>query len=324
MEKIMTDSAKTAIRKPFVEVEKQIEIQKNRNLIITDDEDTKRKIELGNYYNIFNGYKDIFLDNTSSTEKYLSGTTFDEIYNLFLLDRELRSIFMKSILELENSLKSYSARVFSKNYGPYGYLIAKNYDCSTNNKICNVHNLLTRIQAVIGKQLGYSNQMIFHFISVDGQVPIWVLMNKMTIGELSRFFSCLYNKEQDSIAKFFGVSRKDLERYLDNLTYFRNVCAHDERFYNYRTKKPIPDTFIHSALGLPKNKDNNYEKGKTDLFSLLIILKRISEPYVFEAFFDKLCILLRSYLDKIKTVSNEYFLAQMGFPNNWKDILEIS
>jgi len=52
-----------------------------------------------------------------SEEKYLQRTYFEEIYGIFLLDSELRNLFMKEILGLENSLKSYVARIFSEKYG---------------------------------------------------------------------------------------------------------------------------------------------------------------------------------------------------------------
>lgn len=313
----------TSIRRPFTETGEQIIIQRSRNLTISDTTDVRRKIELGNYYNIFNGYKDVFLDLHMGEEKYLQGTSFEEVYSLFSLDSELRSLFMKEILGLENSLKSYSARVFSEKYGPYGYLLSRNYDCADDKKLCDVHNLLTRIQGVISKQLSYKDQMIFHYISNDGHVPIWVLMNKMTMGELSKFYSCLHDREKDAIGKFFGVMRKDLELYLNNLTYFRNVCAHDERFYNFRTKKPITNTEIHDKLNLPRNCSGNFEKGKTDLFSLLIIIKRLSETASFEVFVEKLNDAIQTFLMNLKTVTKEYFLAQMGFPGNWKEIEKI-
>ena len=114
--------------------------------------------------------------------------------------------------------------------------------------------------------------------------------------------------------------RKDLELYLNNLTYFRNVCAHDERFYNFRTKKPITNTEIHDKVNLPRNCSGNFEKGKTDLFSLLIIIKRLSESASFEIFVEKLNDALQNFLIILKIVTKEYFLAQMGFPSNWKEI----
>ena len=63
----------------------------------------KKIIEMENYYNLINGYKGLFLDKsyTGSDEAYLPGTKFDEVYALYLFDRELRNIFIRYILEIE-------------------------------------------------------------------------------------------------------------------------------------------------------------------------------------------------------------------------------
>ena len=46
------------------------------------------------YYGLINGYKDIFKD--PATSSFYPGTTFDDIYNLYLFDAELRDVFLKS------------------------------------------------------------------------------------------------------------------------------------------------------------------------------------------------------------------------------------
>lgn len=62
-----------------------------------------------NYYNVINGYKDLFLASPAtptSEEIYKPGTTFDEVYALYTFDRELRNIYLKYLLKLENSFKT--------------------------------------------------------------------------------------------------------------------------------------------------------------------------------------------------------------------------
>lgn len=70
-----------------------------------------------NYYNLINGYKELFLDKTTSKDQgdvYLPGAKFEEIYALYLFDRELINLYIRYILEIENNIKSVLARVFSK------------------------------------------------------------------------------------------------------------------------------------------------------------------------------------------------------------------
>lgn len=48
-----------------------------------------RVLQKENYYNVINGYKDLFIDKTVTTplnEVYKKGTSFDEIYALYNLE----------------------------------------------------------------------------------------------------------------------------------------------------------------------------------------------------------------------------------------------
>ena len=47
------------------------------------------------------------------------------------------------------------------------------------------------------------------------------------------------------------------------MTKHRNVCAHGDRFYNYKTKDSIADTIVHKKLNLPKS-NGRYELGKNE------------------------------------------------------------
>lgn len=70
-----------------------------------------RILERENYYNVINGYKELFLSSKStlsSNETFKSGTTFNEIYALYSFDRELRNIYMKYLLKLEKQLHTIS------------------------------------------------------------------------------------------------------------------------------------------------------------------------------------------------------------------------
>lgn len=105
--------------KVYSSTDDQIHILRSRGMTIADAACAKRTIDLENYYNLINGYKQPFLDSTysGSDERYISGTKFEEIHSLYLFDRELRNLFIRYILELENNVKSVLAHDFSAKYG---------------------------------------------------------------------------------------------------------------------------------------------------------------------------------------------------------------
>ena len=74
----------------------QINILQERGLINNDIDQAKEILEIHNYYNVINGYKDLFCyTDENKNEKFIKGTTFNEIYSLYEFDRELRTIIFK-------------------------------------------------------------------------------------------------------------------------------------------------------------------------------------------------------------------------------------
>ncbi|EAE9843430.1 hypothetical protein CDE09_14575, partial [Listeria monocytogenes] len=77
--------------KPFKKVEDQIETLKKRGLEITDVNSAKEAILTYNYYNIINGYKQPFIEDSSNgVDKYKKGTNFNDLLDLYNFDRSLR------------------------------------------------------------------------------------------------------------------------------------------------------------------------------------------------------------------------------------------
>ena len=105
----------------------QINILQERGLIINDIDQAKEILEIHNYYNVINGYKDLFTDENKN-EKFIKGTTFNEIYSLYEFDRELRAIIFKYTLQIENTLRTLVSHVFSKYHGVENYLRYSNFD----------------------------------------------------------------------------------------------------------------------------------------------------------------------------------------------------
>lgn len=82
--------------KPFKTYDEQIEILSNRDLDINNPKYTKISLSQVNYYNLINGYKALFLDNTSSNQVvedvYKAGSSFEEIYSLHEMNLELKEV----------------------------------------------------------------------------------------------------------------------------------------------------------------------------------------------------------------------------------------
>ena len=101
--------------KEFKTIDQQIDILRKKGLII-DDEQRAYDILLKENYFFLNGYRHLFM-NSPSDKTFISGSTFSELYSLFLFDRYSRNIFFKNLLIIENRLKSVISYQMSKKYG---------------------------------------------------------------------------------------------------------------------------------------------------------------------------------------------------------------
>lgn len=266
--------------KDFKTLDEQIELLKERKLSFDNVAEAKSLLLNNNYYNVINGYKDLFLEKRNP-EMYKKGTKFDEVFALYEFDRQLRNVFLEYILKIENSLRALIAYYFSKSYGNDNYLKLDNFETYKQTSATYakkqkqskfIQNLIGNINKSIAQNM--DNEYICHYMTNYGFVPLWVLVNIMSFGDICNFYRLMKQKDRVTIAKKFNISEVDLANFLNILCKTRNLCAHDERLYNYKypINTAINDTKYHLLLNLA-TVDNDYEIGKNDLFGVIIALK---------------------------------------------------
>ncbi len=138
--------------KEFKTIDEQISLLTSRGIGIKDTDKTREILLKENYYNIINGYKDLFLDDK---DKYLTGTTFEEIYALYDFDRKLRSIFLEYILKIENTIRFLIAYYFPKYHGEDNYLNIHSFE-----NFMNVNVALKTKE----EQLNYNSRIYNYYI----------------------------------------------------------------------------------------------------------------------------------------------------------------
>ena len=258
------------MKKEFKTIDEQIEILKRKGLIIEDEEETKEILLRENYFFI-NGYR-LLLMNSYSDKTFIKGSTFKELYALFLFDRSMRNIIFKYLLIIENQLKSITSYQLSKKYGyqEKDYLNPKNFT-EDRSKIRRVKDLIEKMKRQV-RINGSKHNATLHYIKNYGYVPMWVLVKVLSFGIVCELYSVLKKEDQIEIASVFNVSTEYLEDFLPILANYRNLCAHEDIMFDYKTEKVIPDTEYHEKLNIFKM-DDEYIYGKNDIFAVIIILK---------------------------------------------------
>ena len=308
--------------KTFKTLDEQIELLKSKGLVI-DDIDYAKEILLRENYFFLSGYRHLFLRDDGS-RKFIPNTNFRELYGLFYFDRQLRNILFKNILIVENNLKSILSYVMSKNHGfkEQHYLNAKNFtqDASKSRQINDLLRKMKRQINVNGKQHAATS----HYISNYGYIPLWVVVKVLSFGIVGELYSVLQKEDQNEIADIYDVSVRNLIDYFPILANYRNLCAHEDLCFNNTTHKNIENTKYHDLLNIPKNEEDEYVCGLNDLFAIVIIMKQILQRDDFTLMMNEISYELDVLDGRLKTIEISKVLKEMGFPENYKEIVRVN
>ncbi len=307
--------------KTFKTLDQQINILKEKGLVINDIDFAKKVLFKENYF-FLSGYRYLFMTKYKE-KKFNDGTTFDELYSVFLFDRHIRNLMFKNILIVENNIKSITSYQLSKKYGfkEKDYLNPDNFtkDPMREKQVYDVLGKMKRQIRVNGKQHTATQHYMFNY----GYIPMWILVKVLSFGLISELYLILKNEDKEAISNFYEIDTEEMGTYLNLLSNFRNICAHEDILYDHRTQRLISDTEFHYKLDIPKDEEGIYKFGKNDLFAMVIILKQMLEKDEFIDFLRELEYEINLLDSRVNTVPLNSILNRIGFPDNWFEISKI-
>lgn len=306
--------------KEFKNLNQQIEILRSKGLIINNEEYAKEVLLRENYF-FLNGYRHLFMK-SDTNRQYIDGTTFEEVYSLFLFDRSFRNVIFKNILIIENNVKSILSYTMSLKYGyrEKDYLHPKNFT-QNHEKIRQVNDIIHKMKRQI-KTNATQHSATMHYVNNYGYIPLWVLVKVLSFGLVGELFTILKKEDQLSIAEIYNIDPETMSNYLVMLSNYRNLCAHEDIVFENRTQRQIDDTKYHRILKIDITNDE-YVYGKNDIFALIIIIKQMLKDDEVRDLILEIKKLFDNLEYNIKSISIDKVLDRMGFPKNWQDIADI-
>lgn len=306
------------MNKPFITYTAQVEkLTNEKHLIVTDTNFATTSLKNISYFGLIGGYKHPFID--VQTHKYINNTTFEDIVALYEFDEELRGLFFKYLCHIEIKLRSSISYYFCQKHGERQeeYLNPNNYSTAPKSKR-GVIKLIKILDNVANKNKDH--KYLVYQRNKYHNVPLWVILNALTFGQISKIFEFLPQKMQGLICQDFrNIKKNDMIKYLKVLTLYRNVCAHNERLFSHHTYSSIPDTLIHKKLNIPKH-HSKYICGKNDLFCVVITFRHLLPRADFLVFKKHLMHIFNQYEKKNSNLKLDKLYEYMGFPSNWKHI----
>ncbi|GMQ87557.1 MAG: Abi family protein [Gammaproteobacteria bacterium] len=287
--------------KPPKTFDEQIDLLTKRGMAVADRPRARHYLAHLNYYRL--GAYWLPFEQDHDGHQFRPGTTFEQVLDLYVFDRELRLLVLDAIERVEVSIRTQWAYHLSHIYGPHAHLDKTLFKAKWHH-FGNVDKLK--------REVNRSHEVFIQHLrnKYDEPLPpLWAICEIMTLGELSKWFANLRRgKDRNAIARTYDLDEVNLTSFLHHLSTVRNICAHHARLWNreFTFTWKIP---IHRPAALLENFHNHGERRIYNTLVMLAYLMDQTSPN--HHFKTRLHKLLKKYsVDE----------TAMGFPENWREL----
>ena len=305
--------------KPHFDWNSQLHRLRQRGLEIDDDSTALAVLKHHNYYRL-RGYFHVFLsDETSNSgvELFKPETRMSDLIALMDFDFKLRSLLFEVITQFELSLRTafaYHGGNISPEIHLTGVGLTDDFK-SLNFKGKQDHNSWLEAYKQRISRMRSEDFVNWHFEQYSGRLPIWVAVETMDFGALSKLLRSANQKLAHSIANEYGCTPALLKSWVASMNDLRNSVAHISRLWNAvyaispkTNREQISDSLRHL------NTQSDYERHK--IYSRLAILAWLENGDRFNVRFkERLLVLLAGFPTHPSLSVN-----QMGFPDGWETL----
>jgi abortive infection bacteriophage resistance protein len=190
---------------------------------------------------------------------------FKDVINLYNFDNELRLLIIKYLQTIELSIKSLFSYILTTKYNNPHIILNKSI---FKNEIFFEEGI-----EKLKKSFNDSDELFaIHYKNTYDEPlpPLWVCVEFMTFGELSKWISNLNDKDTKIIAKEYNLKSAHIfKSFLYHLTEIRNKCAHHSRIWN--------KSFSHKFV-IPNQFQECFNSNTYKLSHTLLVMKLLLKP----------------------------------------------
>ncbi len=276
-------------------------ILRQRGLEIENEDKALDCLRSISYFRLASYWKPMEIEETHHL--FRPNSRFEEVVQLYLFDKRLRSLVFATIQDLEVALRTRIIQSFSLPYGAFWFM---------DRTLFKDEHIYQSCFESIRKEVFRSNEDFVkeHFIRYNepSLPPVWKTMEVVSFGVLSKLY-CNFQDVQlkKSVAGSFGLPQYTyLESWMKCATVLRNYCAHHARLWNRRFpwKPQLPERLpLKWVRTLPLRPYKFYAQ-----LCYLVYLEQTITP----------CSCLKEELSALLENASPTFLKAMGFPKEWK------
>lgn len=201
------------------------------------------------------------------THHLVEGTSFRQVYDLYVFDSRLRFLLTKALARIEINIRT---RLTLE--GSLHYISDPWWFCNPNYVSRSFIAKFDReVYAAVKKNPAIQEHHKKH--PKDKYAPAWKTMEFMTLGNIVFLYEAIKDQElKKDIARQYGCSIKVFLNYLEAIRLVRNRCAHGGCLYNLNIQNGISKSPANVA-----NSDSHNIKGAIEV--ILHFLGKISERH---------------------------------------------
>jgi abortive infection bacteriophage resistance protein len=287
--------------KPPLSHSEQIDLLISRDLMVSNREKAEKFLSQVNYYRL-SAY---CLPFEIKRHQFHSDVTFEQIRKLYEFDRRLRFLIDEALEVVEISIRATISYYLANKYGPFAHEKDKIFFDKKRHAewLAKTHEETDRSKETF----------VEHFKNkYEGfpQIPIWIAVEVISFGTLSKLYNNLLRSEQIYIAERIGFHSSVLSSWLHTFTYIRNICAHHSRIWNRQ---------LSIAMVVPKNNywcSVNTKRIGSVIFAINNLMSKLSiEKEIRMDWRGKIKDLLDNPIDIPK------FYEVIGLSKNWENSL---
>lgn len=311
---------------PFKKYSEQLNILINdKKLIVDDPQFAINSLQHYSYYNLINGYKDLFLDNSFNYDRFIDGTIFEMLYQVQWIDMEMSSLLFRYSLLVEKKIKTRLSYLMASQFGELEseYLKSSNFSTSRNNR-----GKLNTVIKSIDKNRRIDISAI-HYMDQENNLPPWIATKAISFGDAFTWYSLLKIEDKLNIIDNFCLPIENLtnnermmifNKLVGQVYKYRNLSAHGNRSF----KLKIDNEYELPFNTLVKMKVSDYfeNQSRKSLYSVIFCMFiMIDDPYAIENFYRDISYLFSKYSKEEYKFIDKDIYDLFDFPKDFLRIL---
>ena len=291
--------------KPALTIPQQIAQLRTRGMAIGDIPFAEHYLGQINYYRLSAYW--LPFESNHGTHAFQTGTSFEQVLDLYIFDRELRLLVLDAIERIEIAIRTQLAYQLGHRYGTHPHLNAALFKQTNPAKPWVWDH--TKSVSQLEKDANDSKEtFIKHLLAryAEPLPPIWAAVEIMTLGQLSKWYANLQSgADRNLVAHGYDCDEINLTSFLHHLSTVRNLCAHHSRLWNrefiftFKLPRQRPRALLSSFNAQQPRRIHN------TLVMLVYLMNQIAPGH--------------HWRQRLTDMLNRHHIdpARMGFPIDW-------